>query len=253
MRRTSRKDDKSHHEAEPRRARGHARPIARDEFFYVVDDNYDEHVEDAIHCYHEWHVALPQWVGGRRTPSQILDLGAGTGRTAEVFLDAFTESHVVAIDLFDTMLGHARRRLARFGNRVTLMEGDFMTVDLGRNADLCLSCLAIHHQTDAGKRALFRRIATALRPGGLFLMVDWTRFADRDTQQLSFEFAKTYAARELRSKPDILHEWIEHWREKNIPATVEDQCIWLRHAGFDVAECVMRYAGLAAIRARRRS
>jgi len=225
------------------------RPIPREEFFYVVADNYDEHIEDAIHCYKQWHEALPQWVG---RPRRILDLGAGTGRTAEVFLRAFPSCRVLAIDLFDTMLQHAKSRLAMFGDRVQFVQGDFMSAQLGEGHDLCISCLAIHHQTDEGKRVLFKRIAKALKPGGVFIMVDWTRFADDDTQRLSFEFAKTHAAQELRTKPDILREWIEHWRDKNIPATVEDQCAWLHRAGFDVAECVMRHAGLAAIRARRR-
>ena len=57
----------------------------------------------------------------------VLDAGCGTGRVTELLLDRLPLGRVVALDQSGQMLDEARRRLARFGDRV-----DFVLADLGR-------------------------------------------------------------------------------------------------------------------------
>jgi tRNA (cmo5U34)-methyltransferase len=95
----------------------------------------------------------------------ILELGVGTGETAKRVLERHREARLVGIDESEAMLAAADvaadLRVSRLED--PLPEGPF---------DLVVSCLAIHHLDAEGKRDLFRRIATVLRPGGRFVLAD---------------------------------------------------------------------------------
>jgi SAM-dependent methyltransferase len=56
---------------------------------------------------------------------RVLDVGCGSGRIGEHVLDAGAGEYV-GIDFSEPMLELARDRLGRFGDRVTLVTGDFL-------------------------------------------------------------------------------------------------------------------------------
>ena len=57
---------------------------------------------------------------------RVLDVGCGSGRIGELVLEAGPD-HYLGIDFSEPMLKLARARLERFGHRVKLVEGDFLT------------------------------------------------------------------------------------------------------------------------------
>lgn len=59
----------------------------------------------------------------------VLDVGCGSGRVAEILIEAGA-SRYVGVDFSEPMLELAGKRLERFGDDVTLVTGDFMTTDL---------------------------------------------------------------------------------------------------------------------------
>jgi trans-aconitate 2-methyltransferase len=96
----------------------------------------------------------------------VLDAGCGSGRVTERLLDRLPRGRVVALDASPSMVDEARRRLARFGDRV-----DFVVADLGEPFDLptgpvdaILSTATFHWVPHHD--ALFRNLAAVLRPGG---------------------------------------------------------------------------------------
>ena len=228
-------------------ARG--RQITRDEFFYVRQNNYDEHAELAIPDYRQMHEVLVKIllaIWPNHPPLRVLDLGAGTGKTSGVILDKFRGATVKAVDLFEEMLEHAKLRLEEFEDRVEYVQGDFMEIELGEGYDVCVSSLAVHHQTAEGKQELFERIFKALAPGGRFLMIDWVRLEEPTLHELSFEVAAENLQR-AGLPARIEKAWKRHWRNKNIPETVPDLCSWLQKAGFRRAECVIKHYEIALI------
>jgi tRNA (cmo5U34)-methyltransferase len=103
-----------------------------------------------------------------RPARTILDLGVGTGVTAQRVLAIHPDAHLVGIDESAEMLDAAREVLPGADLRVsrledTLPDGPF---------DLVVSALAVHHLDGPGKADLFRRIADALTPGGRVVMAD---------------------------------------------------------------------------------
>jgi SAM-dependent methyltransferase len=68
----------------------------------------------------------------------VLDVGGGSGRIGEAILEEGA-SHYVDVDLSDSMLELARERLARFGDKVELVQGDFLTAPLDGPFDIVLA------------------------------------------------------------------------------------------------------------------
>ena len=97
----------------------------------------------------------------------VLDAGCGSGRVTEALAERLPNGRVVALDGSPAMLDEARRRLARFGDRVA-----FVVADLGRPlplgplapVDAILSTATFHWVPDHD--ALFENLASILRPGG---------------------------------------------------------------------------------------
>ena len=228
------------------------RHVSRDEFFYVVQDNYDEHAEIAIPGYIVLHDDLLDFVSrqwGVESPLRILDLGTGTGKTIAMLLKQFPKSQAVAIDLFDEMLRHAAERLREFGGRVNLRKGDFIDAFLGSDYDLCVSALAIHHQEPEAKRELFARIFDALKPSGCFCMIDWIKFDDPKKMAAALATAEAHVRNAVPNA--IADEWVRHWRELNRPDATDDMCQWLQDSGFSFSFCAVRHYAIALIYAQK--
>ncbi|MGD0983995.1 MAG: class I SAM-dependent methyltransferase [Acidimicrobiales bacterium] len=100
--------------------------------------------------------------------ARILELGVGTGETAERVLAVHAVARLTGIDESAEMLDRARKRLPQADLRVgrledALPEGTY---------DLVVSALAVHHLDGDGKAELFMRVAERLRPGGRFVLAD---------------------------------------------------------------------------------
>ena len=103
--------------------------------------------------------------------AHVLDLGGGTGALAAAVLEGLPGVRVTVLDVDREMLGEARRRLARYGDRVTFQAGSFL--DPLPSADAIVASLALHHVHDlATKRTLYRAIHDTLPPGGVLLNLD---------------------------------------------------------------------------------
>jgi SAM-dependent methyltransferase len=68
----------------------------------------------------------------------VLDVGGGSGRIGELLLEEGA-SRYVDVDLSDTMLGLARERLARFDEKVELVQGDFLETPIEGPFDVVLA------------------------------------------------------------------------------------------------------------------
>ena len=103
-------------------------------------------------------------------PRSILDLGVGSGLTAQRVLEALPEAELLGIDASSEMLSAAestldpeRTRLQLGRLEESLPKGPF---------DLVMSTLSVHHLDGPGKADLFARIAAVLDSGGRFVLGD---------------------------------------------------------------------------------
>jgi SAM-dependent methyltransferase len=76
-------------------------------------------------------------VSGYRDP-HVLDVGCGSGRIGEFVLEAGAARYV-GVDFAEPMIALAQSRLAKFGERVELLTGDFLTTGLEGPFDVVLA------------------------------------------------------------------------------------------------------------------
>ncbi len=98
----------------------------------------------------------------------VLDAGCGSGRVTEMLLERLPEGHVVALDAAPSMVAEARRRLARFGDRVDVVQADLLALspaDLRGRAPVgaVLSTATFHWVLDHDR--LFANLAAVMAPG----------------------------------------------------------------------------------------
>jgi SAM-dependent methyltransferase len=104
--------------------------------------------------YERYEIALE--VALRYERPRVLDLGCGSARIAEPLLDGGA-SEYVGVDFSAPMLALARERLERFGDRVTLVEADFLDAEFPGPFDLVLALGVFDYVADP--EPAVRRIA----------------------------------------------------------------------------------------------
>ena len=184
----------------------------------------------------------------RPGPWRVLDLGAGTGLLSALLLARRPEARVHLLDASAGMLDLARQRLAGAA-QASFAVADMATAELGGPWDLVISALAIHHLEDVAKRDLFRRIAAALAPGGLFVNAEQvlgpTPLAEARYQRLWLAQIKA-----LGVSAEEIGKAGERMRHDRC-ATVADQLAWMRAAGLAEVDCSFKAWRFAVLSGRR--
>jgi trans-aconitate 2-methyltransferase len=96
-----------------------------------------------------------------RGDETVLDAGCGSGKVTAKLLERLPRGHVVAVDVSEEMVEHARTAL---GDRATVLRADLAALELDEPVDAAFSNAVFHWVRDHD--ALFRRLHAALRPGG---------------------------------------------------------------------------------------
>jgi tRNA (cmo5U34)-methyltransferase len=105
------------------------------------------------------------------TVRRILDLGTGTGETAQRVLELHPAARLTAIDSGAEMLERAGEVLP--ADSVDALLVSRLEDDLPAGPfDLVVSALAVHHLDAPGKADLFRRVEKVVPPGGRFVLGD---------------------------------------------------------------------------------
>ncbi len=103
----------------------------------------------------------------------VIDLMAGTGEVWPHVLRQFPSARVTAVDISGAMHREAVERLHRSrAGQIEHIQADALTTDLPVGADLVISTFGLKTLTPAGHGVLARRIATILRPGGSFALIE---------------------------------------------------------------------------------
>jgi ubiquinone/menaquinone biosynthesis C-methylase UbiE len=107
----------------------------------------------------------------------LLDLGGGHGLYSVAFCGRYPQLRARVLDLATPSEERgAKRALDSACSRVQFEVGDIRSILLQPNsADMILLANVLHHFDGPTNRSLMKRVATALRPGGIVIVVDAMR------------------------------------------------------------------------------
>ena len=213
--------------------------------FDAVAGTYDQARRRLVPCFDAFYgtaveVAAPPLraaLAAGRTP-EVLDLGAGTGLLSLLLTAAVPGVRLTLVDGAPGMLAVAAGHLRERGVPHRTVHADLADPLPAGRYDAVVSALAIHHLDDEGKRALYRRAADALAPGGVFVNAEQVA---GPTPALDRRYDEVWTARitELGSDAEEIAGARERMRHDR-PATVADQCRWLTEAGLVDVDCFFK-------------
>ncbi len=207
-------------------------------FFARRLEGYDAHmlrdIAGAEESYPAAAALLPAFPGCR-----ILDLGCGTGLELEFYFPGNPAARVTGIDLSREMLDALKRK---FPDRdLDLRLGSYLELSLGEGEyDGAISVESLHHFTPAVKLGLYRRLRSALKPGGCFILADY--FAASPEEESAF-FRELGEKRRNEGFPE---DALVHF---DTPLTREHELALIRTAGFSAVEILGNWGATALIRA----
>lgn len=164
----------------------------------------------------------------------ILDLGAGSGLLTALIRNRFPNAHIHLIDFSAPMLSLAGDRLGNVPH-ITYQRADYVNEPLPKKLCAVVSSLSIHHLDDANKRAVFKKINASLKPNGVFINAEQvagpTPALEARYKALWLQQVRVAGATEQQIEASLYRQ------QEDRCASVEDQLLWLREAGFADVDC----------------
>lgn len=193
---------------------------------------YDEDIRRSIPGYEELHKELETAIkkySQNNDVKKILELGVGTGISTEKVLRIIPQASLTVIDFSEQMMEGAKKRLSSYNVKYIL--GDYSEIPFEKDFDIIISVIGIHHQTNEGKKKLFKKIAQSLKPGGIFFFGDLVTHNDKKKAAITDAKHYHHLVNNARNEKS-LEEWAHHHKFLNILAPLEQQIQWLKEAGF---------------------
>ena len=129
----------------------------------------------------------------------VFEFGCGTGRFAERLLDRHLPPDAVyqGIDLSDTMVGLARERLRRFGDRASVVQSDgsLTSVAAAASVDAFVANYVLDLLPEEDIRTLIAEVRRVLRPGGRLCVASATWGRKGLSRFVSLLLARVHALR----------------------------------------------------------
>lgn len=170
--------------------------------------------------------------------ARVLDLGTGTGRLAEALAEAMPRARVLAMDVDRDVLEAARARLARFGERVELLEQSYL--EALPACDAVVASLSLHHVRELDRKVeVHRAIHDALVPGGVLVVLDATVSAQPRLSAHTFtRWADVMASHGIDRA--TAHGHFRSWSKDERYFSIADELGAIERAGFAHPECFWR-------------
>jgi tRNA (cmo5U34)-methyltransferase len=143
-----------------------------DAFFNARAISYDDHMLKDLGL-DEFYGEIAGLFADLKDTDSLLDLGCGTGLELERLFKKCPGLHVKGIDVSEAMLSVLQAKYP--GKNLHLVCGSYFDAAFGEDAyTFVLSTYSLHHFTKDQKLTLYKKIYSALKPAGMFVLGDYT-------------------------------------------------------------------------------
>jgi len=206
-------------------------------FFDHRADIYDSHMLDDLGL-EEFYEAVAACFSA--PVKRLLDLGCGTGLELERLFQQYPNAEVTGIDMSAEMLKLLEQKYP--DKKLRLIRGSYFDADFGGPYDHVLSTYSLHHFSEASKLGLYRRVHSALEPGGVFIYGDYTVCTiERQRELIAVSETK-------RREQGIADGEFYHF---DTPFTAETEIKLMTEAGFPAANIIRQWEATTIIIARK--
>ncbi|MFH1001121.1 MAG: class I SAM-dependent methyltransferase [Bacteroidota bacterium] len=209
-------------------------------FYNSISSEYTEMLNRLVPRYTEMLWMISAYIPKDLKPKRIVDLGSGTGNLTEVIANQFPYSKIFAVDLSDSILKEASKRLNKFTN-ISYLNEDFSRIAFEpESVDLVVSSIALHHLDDIQKVELLKKIYSWLSPQGVLIFGD--QFSGSTEQHYKQHLSNWKQISDTNKIPDSEWlMWMDHQKKHDYHTTVENYFDWCKQIGFKKSDVVWRY------------
>lgn len=159
----------------------------------------------------------------------VVDLGAGSAAWSTALLTARPQARAVAVDL-PGVVETTRRLTAGFDDRVEVVAGDYLDVDLPDHADVIVLGHVLRAEPPERARALLRRAIGLAAPDGLVVVTDYPRPAPPADGDVDRAATLAGARHELTLSVTMLAS------TDGVGIAVDELAAWAAEAGWSITE-----------------
>lgn len=220
------------------------------EYFENQAERYDElctHLEFQVEDAFDYAASFLKKDLQEVTAPKLLELGTGTGGFTEYLLKKLPKASILGLDLSESMLELAAKKLAPWSDRLQLQEGDFQKRLPGDGYHAVVSAMTFQFYGINHSR-LLRRIHRCLAYGASVLTILNVSSENSRNDLMLCELLQQSA-----DIPEDDKEWLAEARGKSrfCPAPPSWYLALLRRGGFIDQECIYLRYGVAIFIARK--
>lgn len=172
----------------------------------------------------------------------LIDLGCGTGTISKTIKNLFPNANITCVDISKNMLQIAESKL---NGKVKCICEDFYNFEFPQKYNLIVSSLALHHlETDSDKLMFYKKIYSALNPGGIFINIDVVLASDDKLQNTYMQKWQEYMAANV-SKQEIEEKWLPSYYAEDRPTKLSTHLEMLKECNFSCIDVVFKYYNFA--------
>ena len=195
---------------------------------------YDEKIRQTLPYYDDFFMNIVSAVRACHNPTKSwLDVGCGTGKTAEYVLKSFDLERFVFCDNSEKMLNIARERFS--AENTEFLLSDVRELVFRNEFDIVTAVQVNHYFSAEGRKLALKNCFEALKPNGIFISFENFAPYSEVGQRLYLDRWKNFQLEQGRS-PAVCEEHIGRYNKEYFPITLLEQLQLMRDCGFKSAE-----------------